>query len=253
MIEKSSNTAWLIAVICLIIALIVIGTNDSTVNIQSDGTVDNSIISVIGASELNVDPDMASITLTVQTKRDTATAAQADNKIFINKVIKALKDAGLQDKDIETSNYYLFPTREYDQQTRKYTDTGYTQTHSLKVTIDDVDETGAVIDAAVRAGVNNIGNIQFSLSDDLKADVESQALEAATKEARSKANALADSLNTKIIKIYRVSESNVFSTPYRYNGLELAAVRADSYEETTISPEDVKVTARINIEYVIEG
>jgi len=250
----STNIVWLIAIIALVIAVIAIGTKESTINISSTGeTIDKSLISVSGSSSLNVDPDEASIRLTVETKGDTATAAQADNKIEINKVLDALKKAGIKEDDIETSSYYLRPIRVYDSNTKKYLDSSYTQTHSLQVTIKDVDDAGAVIDAAVRAGINNIGNIQFGLSDDLKEEKEAEALNLATKDARSKADSIADSLNTKIIKISRVSESNVIYQPYRYVDAEFAIASSDSYEETTISPGDVTVTARINIEYVIEG
>jgi len=254
MTEKHhSNVLHFIMIGALLVILIMLATRQTTVNITSDGQpIDKSIISVAGQSELSVDPDQAYVTLTIETKADTATLAQQNNKVKTNEVLDALKDAGVKDDEIETTGYYLYPISRYDYQTKKNINEGYRQSHTIKVTILDVDDAGKVIDASVRAGINRISNIEFTLSDDLKEEKEGEALELATKEARSKAESIADSLDVKIIKISRVSESNVYYQPYRYYGDAIALEASAEYAPTQISPEDVTISARISIEYVIE-
>jgi uncharacterized protein YggE len=225
-----------------------------TVTGSGDAAQKNTI-SVTGQYQFDSDPDEAVLYIRVKTEKPTAKTAQTENARLMNTVKAALENDGVSKSDMETTNYNLYPQQKWDRDKNEYIKTGYIVQHLLKVTTDDVTEVGDLLDTAVLAGANGLDRVEFKLSDEKKEDVNSDALEAAAKNAKDKAAAIAKSLGVKLGDINRVSESNVGYDYYprpMYAMAEMDMAGSSKSAGTDISPQSVKVSATISIVYEIK-
>ncbi len=166
-------------------------------------------VQVSGAAVVNVTPDRALIQLGVQSNGATPDAVQESNTQAIHKVIQALQSLGIQPKDIATDWYVIEPVYEsYDSLYIK----GYRINNIVAVTLRDVSQTSPVIAAALKAGANQVINVEFYTSELRK--YRDQARELAMKAATEKAQALARSAGTETGCVLTISE-NTWSY---YNG-----------------------------------
>ena len=212
-------------------------------------------ISVSGNAELTVTPDEAEVYVRIVTEEPTAKRAQEENARLTNTVRDALKKTyKLDDDQIESNSFNLWPQQKYNPDTREYTETGFRVQHVLKITTDELKEIGNMLDTAVGNGANGVDRISFKLSKELEADVRDQALGRAAGVAKEKAEALATTLGVRIGDLSSVSESNFNYNRYDYAMPAMAEMDAGGMErsfKTDISPQDVAVTANVNVAYVI--
>lgn len=210
-----------------------------------------SVISVSGTAAVSVMPDKADIFVKIETLEATAADAQQKNAAITNNVIAALEGAGVNEDDIETSSYRLYPKQKWDKDTETYVNVGYEVRHILKVETLKVKEVGDLVDTAVGAGANGVDSVSFSLTKELHKEVTGQALDNASLDAQNKAESVSESLNVKLGKICRISESNFFYEPYDYypRDVEMKAMAGAANEATAISPGEVEVKANIAVEY----
>lgn len=201
--------------------------------------VRSNIISVSGTGSAYASPDEAYVSVTVMTQATTATEAQQKNAVTMNNVIEALRSIGVAKEELATEQYSLRPIYEYDKQQRIV---GYECRNSLRVTWKKVYEVGTVLDAAVKAGANNVGSVTFGLSKEKAGGLMSEAIKQAAADADSKAQALASSLKLTIVG----KASASIGTQYvpRSAGIEL------KMESTPILPAELQVTVTINVEYL---
>jgi uncharacterized protein YggE len=147
-------------------------------------------ITVEGIGIVTVSPDEASVSLGVQTEAATASGAQSDASAAMTKIIAAVKAAGVADADLATQWVSLQPQIDYGPNGSGPSKvTGYQASQSLQVTVRHLDQTGAIIDAAVGAGANQVGGVSFSLAD--PSAVTTQARTAAMADAKARAQTLA--------------------------------------------------------------
>ncbi|MBS5822750.1 MAG: SIMPL domain-containing protein [Clostridium argentinense] len=124
---------------------------------------DQGEMRVIGIGNIQTEPDIAIVNLGVITEAKNLETAQRENIIISNRVIDKLEEIGVLRKDIQTSIYNIEP--QYDYIEGKQIFRNYKVTNIFTVTIRDIENVGEIIDAAVSTGVNNVGNINFTISD----------------------------------------------------------------------------------------
>jgi uncharacterized protein YggE len=195
-------------------------------------------ITVTGAGHVTARPDQGTISAGVQTRGRTAQEAQNDNNQAMQSVIAAIKGIGIPDKDIQTQGVALYPM--YDQGA---VITGYNATNNVVVTVENVDQVGQVLDAAVQAGANQATNVRFGFKDETK--LRNQALAAAATDARGKADALAGALGLQISGIESVAEGSVsMPAPLPVRALGVASAAP---VPAPIEPGQLEVTAQVTI------
>lgn len=165
-------------------------------------------INVFGEGIVRVSPDVAYVSLGIREEKTTAKAAQDDVSKKMTDVINAITALGVDKKDIQTSNFSIYPVYNYNTNGRS-TIRGYEVNQSINVKVKDLVKVGNVVDVAVTNGVNTDTNISFSLLEPAKAYAE--ALELATKRASDKAGVLASSVGVKIGKPHTVIEEEIYS------------------------------------------
>ncbi|MBW2969813.1 SIMPL domain-containing protein [Candidatus Woesearchaeota archaeon] len=217
---------------------------------EKEGQVQNAI-SVQGSSEFDVAPDLAKIRFRILTQSATAQDAQLRNREIGANVASALKQAGVRDNEIETTDYRIEKIQEWDPKLERMVDKGYRATNAFVVTTKDLQKVGSLLDVGVQAGANNVDSINFELSDDKQKEAKTEALRKATKSAREKADALADGAGVRIGKVLSLSESSYFAMPSaRYDVMAMKAEMGGA-PETEISPQSVRVSAQVSVSYEI--
>lgn len=214
---------------------------------SSDGNIDKPIISVTGEGVINAAPNRAKITLAVVTENADVKKAQQENNKRANAIINSIKALKIDEKDIKTQNYYINPIYNYEKnQTPRIT--GYRVQNEVCLTIRDIDNVGTVINAGVDAGANRVNNIYFYLEDD---KIKEQALRESIKDAKKKAEIMADELGKQIVGIVKVTGewSNIGPVPVRYKMMEEVAMDSASLYETPINPGETEVRASVQIEF----
>ena len=164
-------------------------------------------ITVVGDSQAKIAPDTAVITFSVVTQGKQAFDAQQQNAAKSDAVRKAVEAITSDAKaEIKTSDYSLNPEQDY-YSGKMPKILGYQVRNTVTVSIDKLDRVGAIIDAATAAGANSVQGIQFVIGE--QSPAQGDALALATKQAIAKAEAVASSLNGRIVRVVQTIEGGV--------------------------------------------
>jgi uncharacterized protein len=161
-------------------------------------------ISVTGVGEVIVVPDTANIQIGVQVFSQELSEAQRQSTEQITAIIDTIKEAGIKERDIQTSNYSVSIRQQYDDQGIATAVLGYDIYNTLSVTVRDLDQLGSILDQVVAAGANQIYGIYFYTSDLTAATA--QAREAAVHDAQERAGQLAEAAGVEVGRIINISE-----------------------------------------------
>lgn len=172
--------------------------------------INGTRLDVSATGEVTRVPDLAIISAGVQTLSPTATAAIEENAARMERVRSALKRAGIEDRDIQTSSINLNPEYQYDQN-RPPRLTGYRATNTVNVKFRDIKRTGAILDALVAEGANQINGPNLTI------DKPESALDEARMKAiangRARADLYAKALGMRVVRLISVSEGGGYNVP----------------------------------------
>jgi len=215
--------AALLVILGIFLITLIIST---TIDIKDKIQITGNTITVSETGEVYAKPDLALTTFSVVNEAKTVAKAMSENTKKMNAVIDFVKGQGVEDKDVKTTSFNIYPRYEYQKvETEIYPYppgkrvlVGYEVTQSLEVKIRDMTKIGAILQGATDAGANQVGDLQFTIDkeDELKKEARTQAIE----KAKTKAKELTDQLGVKLVRIINFNESSVI--PYYY-GLEKAA------------------------------
>jgi uncharacterized protein YggE len=211
------------------------------------GTVaEPSGITVMAEGKATGKPDLAMITLGVETRDSEAQKAAEQNNSQMANVMAALRAEGVAEEDVQTVDYSI--RAEIDWENEEQRVIGYVVVNSVLVKMRDTNKVGDVLDAATEAGANNVYSIQFTF-DDPSALGEQARAEAMT-EARKKAEALAQLAGVGLGRPRQINES--FVEPWSLYA-EKAYVPAPSADagSTPVSPGQLEVTVQVQVTYDI--
>ncbi len=175
-----------------------------------------SRINVTGEGRINLAPDIATLDMGVVSEAETAQQALEDNNIKMASVIASMKEAGIEAKDLQTSNFNIQPRYVYDQpkqgeEQKPPRIVGYTVTNSLSVIVRDLANLGEILDRSIGLGVNSGGNISFG-NDDPKEAI-SKARAKAVSDARARAETLVGAAGASLGKILEINETTFRPMP----------------------------------------
>ncbi len=166
-------------------------------------TSKNDVFSVTGEGKIAAKPDTAQISLGVIIHGSTVTQVQSDANKTMNKITDDLKNLGLAEKDIKTTNYSLQP--DYNYNNGSQTITGYSANISLLVKVKDFQKINNVIDKATTDGANQVGGLSFIVDD--PTEFENQARKIAIDDAKKKAQTLAGQAGLNLGRVINVVEN----------------------------------------------
>ena len=201
----------------------------------------SATVEVSGSGTVDEDPDMASFRVAVESSRSSADDVRTELAEDSEALIDALLDAGIDEDDITTERYDI---RDHRQRS------GYEGTHAYRVDVYDVDAVGEIIDVAVEAGADDVGRVQFSLSEAVRDELRSVALERALDDARRDAEIIASAKGVEIVGVVTVSTQDTDVQPFRGEYLALTDAEDDA-ASTEIQDGPVTVSAHVNVVYAI--
>jgi uncharacterized protein YggE len=189
-------------------------------------------ISVTGEATVSVPPDIAEIDGGVTSEAKTAREASEANNAAMGKVLQALKGAGIEEKDIRTSRLSLQP-QSAPNRSGPAAIAGYRASNRVTVRVRDVTKVASVIDTLVGAGANEIGGINFVVSQASK--LLDEARERAVADARRKAEIYARAAGVTLGAPLSISEEgNAAPVPYRRMAAGMAASAPVAQGEETL-------------------
>jgi uncharacterized protein YggE len=168
-------------------------------------TQKQSTFDVTGTGKITTVPDKAVVNLGVTANDASVKAVQDKANTIINAIDNALAKLGIQKTDIQTDNYSLNPNYDYTTGSQKIT--GYTVNANLSVSVTDFSKLNQAIDDATAVGANQVGGVNFTLTDVKKQQVENDARKLAIDDAKQKAQDLAGLAGMRLGRIVNISET----------------------------------------------
>lgn len=213
-------------------------------------------ITVTDTGEIYAKPDLALIDFSVITEAKTVALAMKENTEKMNNIISFVKGQGVEEKDLKTRAFNIYPRYEYRKvETEIYpwppgkrVLVGYEIRQQLEVKIRDLNKIGEIIEGATTAGANRVGDLQFTI--DNQDEVKKQARAQAIDKAKAKAKELASQLGIKLVRITNFTESSYIPRFYAYEKA-LPAPGGLGGEVPEIEIGENKITVTVIITYEI--
>lgn len=220
------------------------------VPVRSENSAFTGIV-VQGTGEVQVTPDLVRLTLGVENQGREASGVAQENARKTDALIKAVKAAGVADKDVRTANFSLNPQYDYNNQKAGQAPTivGYQASNTVLVTIRKIADAGKVIDAAVQAGGNAANGVAFDLNDDTRDTAENAALQKAILDATRKAQVIAKAAGVSNIALVAVQEGVAAPPPIRPLFRMSAMAAGAPAPSTPVEAGQQTVTASVTVRF----
>ncbi len=211
-------------------------------------------ITISGKGEVIVKPDMATVSFGVFAENMDVSKAQTESAEKINKIIGFLQEKGIDEKDIKTTNYSIYPRYTYVQlQVYPYGGkqvlVGYNVSQTVELKIRDISVAGEILSGIGEFGATDVSGLNFIV--DNEDEINDQARDLAIQDARTQAKVLAKSLGVRLVKIVNFSENGDYPV---YYGMEKAMAvgggMADSVAPQIPAGENT-ITSNVSITYEI--
>ncbi len=220
----------------------------STSSIAHAAPAADRSITVVGVGKATGKPDVAHVTVGVETQASSLQQAVDDNKTKMTSLLDTLKKLGLADKDIQTSNYSIYTERATPPTSGANVAVDqliYHVTNQVDLTVRDVSQVGNVLDKAVAAGANNVYGVSFGVANTTQ--LESDARSKAVDNAKARAQELAQLNGVQLGEVLSVSEVVGGSTyPMDYSA------KAMGGGGTPVQPGELEVGLSIQITYAVK-
>ena len=204
-------------------------------------------ITVRGVGRVLRAPDLARITVGVETSAGMADAAQTDASGRMHAVIAALQEAGIDVADIATARISLEPAYDYSGPTQRMT--GYTASQALAVRVRVLDRLGAIIDRAIAAGATVVHEVSLEVAEPEAALAEARDL--AVADARVKADALARAAGVSLGRAMSILDGPRVGEPrpmFRMAAMDMAAA-----SPTPVAAGTTELAVEVEIRFAILG
>ena len=205
------------------------------------------IISLSGHGEVRATPDLAFVTSGVVTQGATAAEALAANTKAMTDLFAALKESGIADRDIQTSNFSVQPRYDFsNNQAPKMV--GYDVSNNVTVTLRKVDTLGTLLDKMVQSGSNQINGISFDVSKPEEAMDEARKL--ATEDATRKAKVYANAMGIELGNVMQVSEGSAAQPPMPM--VRSTMMKADAAPPVPVAAGEQTLAVDVNVVWEIK-
>lgn len=189
----------------------------------------DKLVTVTGEATVAVAPDTAVIRIGATSQGKTAREASETNAKQMTSVLAAIKDAGIADRDVQTSRLTLQP--QYDpNKSGTARLLGFQVTNQLTIRIRDIDKLPAILDRAIGAGANEMSGIEFIVSEQSK--LLDQARDDAIADAHRKASLYAKAAGGKIGPVISINEEGTAPPPRLMQAMRAGAVPVAPGEQT---------------------
>jgi len=203
-------------------------------------------VTVPGVGRAAAAPDVATLQVGVVSRAEQAQVALDANEEAAAKVVAALRDAGVAEKDLQTTSFRVSPVQDYEKSSRQRGEiVAYEVSHRVRATVRELPKLGALLDAAVRAGANQVDGIAFEVDD--PTPLEARARRAAMADARKRAEELAAAEGLGIARLLRATEQDG-GGPGPVRAMREVAL-AQGRGAVPVEPGEIELTVRVRAVY----
>lgn len=212
-------------------------------------------ITVNSSEAVTIVPDMAEVIYSVRTNHSTAAGCQQQNSESVSQVIDLLKELGVEEKSIQTSDFYMRPVYNYSGSTPRVT--GYEATTTLTVSDLKIEGLGDLLAQSVSSGINTVESITYQASGYDQSYQE--ALAKAVNMAYEKAKVLAAASGASVGNVTYIQETSGYSqarytdnaSTGRFNAAQSMKMEALMDAAADIMPGEIEVAASVVVEYLL--
>lgn len=241
------KTKSLIVVAVMVLALLVSACGPTTINQQAAPPL--RTLSVAGSGEAHLAPDIAYIYIGVHTEKLTAAEAVEENNAQTQAVINAIEEFGIDESDIRTMNFSIWPVDRFDPQSGQPTgEKTYAVDNTVYVTVRELDQLGGLLDTAIEAGANTVNSVQFDVAD--KDEALQAARAEAIKDAQAKAQELAEASGVSLGELQTINF--IDNAPYPFFDGKGGGGAAAEAAAVPIQPGQLTFTVTVSVTYAIE-
>lgn len=202
-------------------------------------------LNLSATGEVAATPDRATLSLGVNTQAANAAAAMHEDAQAMTQVLAALKAQGIADRDVRTSGLSVQAQYAFAPNAPRRM-TGYQASNRVTVTVQDVSRVGALIDAAVAAGANDVGGIAFGLKNEQ--GVEDEARTQAVRTLQARAELYAKASGYRVARLVNLSEGER-TAPVMRQEQDVVVVTGSRVAPTPVSAGDIAIQVRVNATY----
>ena len=237
-------------IVLVVAGLILAACNGTTTVVPSYASGTAAGLSVNGRGQVVLPPDVAYVTIGVHTEATDVSNAVQDNANQVAAVMASLSEAGVAPEDMQTSNFSVYTTDNYDPMTGLINGKKYSVDNTVNVTARDLAGLGGLLDRAISAGANSIWGVTFDLEN--KDTAMAQARDMAVQDAMTEAQALATTAGVSLGDIVSISYTSTgYNNYYPYYGMG-GGGGGDAGAATSIVPGQITVGADVYITYAIK-
>jgi uncharacterized protein len=204
-------------------------------------------VNVSGMAEVSAEPDIARVTLGVEARKPTMDAARAEVAATVDRVLGLARELKIDPKHVNATRVQVQPEYRWNENDRERVLLGYMVSRQVEVELKDLDKLGALLERAVDAGVNHVGDPLLDSS--RRKELEREAMTKAVEDARQSAEALARAAGVRLGAVRTLSASGSAPPPVPMYRAAMAAADAKMEAEATYQPGDMKFGASVNAEY----
>lgn len=201
-------------------------------------------LSASGTGAASTNPDVVDIQLGVDTVDEEIAAAVDQNTIKMNEIMSVFSAMGVEEKDIQTTNYNLWVEEVYDPSGQPTGQKRYHVSNTVSVRLRDLTKIGILIEEATSAGVTNVFGISFGVAD--TTELEQAALENALENAQGKAEWMASNIDSTLGPVVNVIEGGFISPPMM---VAAEGIGGGAAQEVPISQGQFSITAQVQVIY----
>jgi uncharacterized protein YggE len=206
-------------------------------------------VTVDGEGKVTAKPDIAMLNLSVVSQGKTVKQVTLDGNEKMTLIINEVKKLGVEDKDVQTSSYNLYPDYAYPENQSPQIKS-YSLNQGIAVKVRKLDTVDDVLDAAMKAGANQVGQLSFDIDED--SALKKEARDMAFKKAREKAEQMASAAGVKIGRVITFSEGYSPAVPI-YPQYDMAyAAKNEMAPAPSIEPGSKELTVTVSVTYEIE-
>ena len=208
-----------------------------------------SVITV-GRGEVEVEPDRARLQFGVETRAPTAAAAAGENGRRQRAVLDTIQRMGIAARQLQTANLQVTPEMVYPGQGLPPKVAGYLARNSVRIEVEKLDQTGALVDAALAKGATSIIGLEFYSS--TAAEARREALALAVKSARLDAEAMVTAAGYQLGSVIEISSGAPSDGPILFGGMARSMRAGAAPEPTPINPGELRVTENVTVKWAVK-
>lgn len=205
---------------------------------------DTARVVVMGSAEIRVAPDLAFVTIAMESRNENPRVAQQENAKTSDAVLAKLTSAGIEKKAIRTVSYGLNEEFDYDKGKRR--SRGYLARNQIEIRLGKIEKVGETIDLAIGAGATSVSGLRFDVKN--RDELERQALEEAVADGRARAQAAATGAGSDIGSLLVIEQDGLSAPPPPgpvFRGA--VAMAADAGAAPPIQAGEIEISARVRV------